>query len=65
VIAAFILDVHEEIVLEQGFFDDLVTIAPPAANLVDWKKGLDVAVLQIFVNLFFVAGAGIYRVPGH
>src|SRR3989442_12040482 len=65
VVSAIVIDVHEQVVLEQRFVDDLVAIAPAAANLVGWKKSFDLLFSQLLEDLLFVTRASIDCVPRH
>src|SRR5437868_12592443 len=63
VVSAIIIDVHEQVVLEQRLIDDLVAIAPAAANLVGWKKSFDLLFGQFLEDLLFVTRASINGIP--
>src|SRR5438132_10437642 len=63
VISAVVVDVHEQIVFEERFVDDLVAIAPAAANLVGWKKSFDLLFSQLLEDPLFVTRASINGIP--
>src|SRR5436309_8133931 len=62
-IATLIIDIDEEITFEKRLFDDLITIAPTAADAISWKKCFDILSNQLLKNAFFMAGTSIDRVP--
>src|SRR5437867_7646098 len=42
--------------LFRSLFDDLITIAPTAADAISWKKCFDILSNQLLKNAFFMAG---------
>src|SRR5688572_9672914 len=55
VVSGIVVDIHKEVILEEGLFDNLVPITPTSAHLVSWKEYFDVPPREFFDYLLFVA----------